>query len=73
MNLIKIGDKIINLDQVTDVNLDARSEPGTVRILAANGGTDFKGEEAAALRHYFTQRSDDVMAEYQLHLSQQVA
>lgn len=70
MNLIKIGNTIINLDQVTEVDLGREYEQGLgVQLWYVGGSAHFKSqEEAAALRHYFTQRSDDVMAEYQGHL-----
>lgn len=50
MNLIRIGDHVINLDQVTKVTLGEDH----VRFSYSDGGTwVFAGDEAAALRRYF--------------------
>jgi hypothetical protein len=70
-NFIRVGDKVINLDQITDVVLESSYQPGQVRIISVNGGTDFKGEEAAALRFFFTEQSTDVTKLYQENLVNQ--
>lgn len=58
MNLLRIGHRVLNLDNVTSVNLAFPCET-SVRVFFVGGTndnlswTEFKGEEAEELRGYF--------------------
>jgi hypothetical protein len=57
VKLLRIGDRIINLDLVTDIACSPMGDFVTVHLVS-NGGSDdfnaikFKGDEAASLWNY---------------------
>lgn len=61
MNLIKVGNRYINLDNVNSIILD-KPYPGTIRVFFNDDtNKDFEGQEAEALRYFLDGNSNDVM------------
>lgn len=73
MKLIKVGNTIINLNQVTEINLNREYEDGLgLQLWYVGGSVHFKNaQEAEALRYYFTDKAIDLDLDYQNYLTQQ--
>lgn len=80
MRLITIGSKMINLDNVSDIDLDWRlTEEGPSTVLARFVGPGgeagqevwLKDDEADALRWYLAEQAYDVLHGYGLHCAEQ--
>lgn len=60
-NLIKLGDRYINFDNVTDVVHIAGGMPGTMRIFFVGGDSrDLSSEESRVLRDWLDNKAIDL-------------
>ena len=70
---IKVGNKYINLENVTEVMDKAQDKYPTDKVVVCFAGDDsegFEGESAAALRSYFNSIASDVVETYHAKLAE---